>query len=124
MPAAAPSLILALLAIPKNFPNHGQSDSTLYTRKGLFSKESRAKVDLAGASLLLLATLSMTAAFEEAGSRFPWKSAYVITLLSVSGVLWAILLIWERYVTNHSKIIEPILPWRFFKDRAMLSLLL
>lgn len=77
-----------------------------------------------GAGLLLLATLSMTAGFEEADSQFPWKSAYVISLLTISGILWISLVLWERYITNHSKTVEPVLPWRFMQDRAMLSLLL
>ncbi|KAF2653158.1 MFS general substrate transporter, partial [Lophiostoma macrostomum CBS 122681] len=126
IPAAAPALAFAILAIPQDFPHHARTGASnpLYTWKARFSKETRAKVDTIGATLLLLATLSMTAGFEEADSRFPWKSAFVITLLSVSGVLWITLLLWERRVTNDSAVIEPVLPWRFMKNRAMLSLLL
>lgn len=124
VPAAIPALLLAIFAIPRNFPNHGEADRHRTTWGEKFSKGSRAKVDIIGAALLLLATLSMTAGFEEADSRFPWKSAYVISLLSISGLLWVLLLLWERYITNHSTTIEPVLPWRFFTNRAMLSLLL
>ena len=73
---------------------------------------------------MLLATLSLTAGFEEAGSRFPWKSAYVISLLSVSGFLWIALLAWEWRVTNRSKTVEPVLPWRFMQNRVVIGLLL
>jgi hypothetical protein len=74
--------------------------------------------------LLLLATLALTAGFEEAGSLFPWKSAYVIALLTVSGVLWISLVIWERHLTLKRMVTEPVLPWRFFKSPAMISLML
>lgn len=124
VPAATPALIIAIFALPNNFPYHGKPTPSQNTWKTKFSKQSRAKIDGVGATLLLFATLSITAAFGEAGSRFPWKSAYVISLLSVSGLLWITLLTWERYVTNRSTTMEPVLPWRFFKNRTMLSLLM
>jgi hypothetical protein len=124
VPAAAPALALAIFAIPSNFPYHGQTDRPRRNFKTLITKQTRKKLDFLGATLLLLASLSLTAAFEEAGSQFPWKSAYVITLLIVSGFLWIGLVVWERHVTRKSTPMEPVLPWRFMTDRAMLSLLL
>lgn len=82
------------------------------------------KIDLPGSLLLILATLSFTSCFQEADSRFPWNSAYVITLLILSVVIWALLLLWERHVTLASKVREPVLPWRFFSSRVILGLLL
>lgn len=90
----------------------------------MLSKGTLQRIDAPGAILLLCATLSLTAGFEEADSRFPWRSAYVIALLSVSGVLWILLFIWEQHVTLHSKVREPILPWRFMKNRVMIGLML
>ncbi|KAF1951063.1 MFS multidrug transporter-like protein [Byssothecium circinans] len=124
VPAAAPAQALAIFALPSNFPYHGQADRPRRTFKSLITKQTTEKLDFLGATLLLLASLSLTAAFEEAGSHFPWKSAYVITLLTVSGLLWIVLIVWERYVTKRATPIEPVLPWRFMTDRAMLSLLL
>ena len=34
------------------------------------------------------------------------------------------LVLWERRVTLASGIREPVLPWRFMKERAMLGILL
>jgi hypothetical protein len=125
VPAAAPALVCAILAIPRNFPCHGQETNPQQrTLKALVARETTQKVDILGAILLLLATLSMTAGFEEAGAQFPWRSTYVIALLTISGLLWIILLVWERHITMHSKTVEPVLPWRFMENRAMLSLLL
>ncbi|KAH7385161.1 major facilitator superfamily domain-containing protein [Phaeosphaeria sp. MPI-PUGE-AT-0046c] len=86
--------------------------------------QNRQRVDFAGATLLLLATLSLTSSFEEAGSRFSWASAYVITLIVISGALWIILILWERSITHYAPLMEPVLPWRFFGNRAMVSLML
>ncbi|KAF2009361.1 MFS multidrug transporter-like protein [Aaosphaeria arxii CBS 175.79] len=124
VPAAAPALALAIFALPSNFPFHGNASRPRKTARELLSKETMRRVDFLGAFLLLLASLSLTAAFEEAGSRYPWKSAYVITLLAVSGVLWTLLLIWEWYITIKGVYVQPVLPWRFMVNRAMLSLLL
>jgi MFS family permease len=124
IPIATPALIVLMMAIPPNFPRHGQENVERKTLKTLLTAETRQRLDFAGAALLLLATLSLTAAFEEAGSQFAWKSAYVITLLIVSGVLWTALLFWERRVTLQASSMEPLLPWRFMKNRAMLSLIL
>ncbi|KAH7070078.1 major facilitator superfamily domain-containing protein, partial [Paraphoma chrysanthemicola] len=124
VPIAAPALAILILAVPPNFPRHGQPGVQQRTFKTLLTTETRGRLDFLGAALLLLATLSLTAAFEEAGSQFAWKSAYVITLLVVSGVLWTALLLRERILTLRASVMEPVLPWRFFKNRAMLSLLL
>ncbi|TEY56422.1 hypothetical protein BOTCAL_0225g00020 [Botryotinia calthae] len=73
---------------------------------------------------MLFAVLAFTACFMEADSRFPWKSAYVITLLIASVILSIALLTWERHVTLTDKVREPVLPWRFFTNRVMIGILL
>jgi hypothetical protein len=108
--------------MPQNFPYHGQPNDR--TKRNTFGKETFQRVDWVGATLLLLATLSLTAGFEEAGSQFRWGSAYVIALLVVSGVLWICLLFWERRLTLQETTVEPVFPWRFVKNREMLSLML
>ena len=87
-------------------------------------KSALDRIDIPGTLLLLFATLALTAGFEEADARFPWRSAYVITLLILSGVLWISLVLWERHVTTSSHVREPVLPWRFLTNRRMISLLL
>jgi hypothetical protein len=112
------------MAIPPNFPHHGRSNVARQTLKSVLTTETRQRLDFVGAALLLSATLSLTAAFEEAGLQFAWRSAYVITLLVISGVFWIALLFWERVITLRASMMEPVLPWQFFKNRAMVSLML
>ncbi|KAI1307148.1 putative multidrug resistance protein fnx1 [Xylaria venustula] len=125
IPIAVPALLILLYVVPKEFPYHNQPGYKRKTLKDLVSKSVLDRIDAPGTILILFATLGLTAAFEEANKRFPWRSAYVITLLTVSGLLWIILLIWERHVTlSKTTIREPILPWRFILNREMIGVLL
>lgn len=82
------------------------------------------RLDIPGTALIFLATLALTSAFEEADKTFAWNSAYVITLLSASAIMWVVLVVWERHVTIANTIREPILPWPFLKSRQMMGILL
>ncbi|KAI0160161.1 putative multidrug resistance protein fnx1 [Xylariaceae sp. FL1272] len=124
IPIALPALLILLYAVPNGFPYHDQPNYKRKTFKDLVSKPTLDRIDTPGTILILLATLSLTAAFEEADKRFPWRSAYVITLLTVSGFLWIMLIIWERYVTLSRTIREPVLPWGFLVNRQMMGILL
>jgi Na+/melibiose symporter-like transporter len=124
IPCAAPALLLTLLAIPKGFPHHTSPTYIARNFKTLLNKETRNRLDFLGGSLLLLATLTLTAGFEEADSAFPWRSTYVITLLVASGFLWIALALWERHVTSADNLREPVLPWDFWTNRVILGLLL
>ncbi|KAK8113577.1 MFS multidrug transporter-like protein [Apiospora sp. TS-2023a] len=126
VPISSIALVLAVVGMPRYLglrhvhnasPPSGDDEHAAV-------KSTFAKVDILGSLLLLCAVLSLTAAFEEADSEFPWKSAYVITLLIASAALWAMLLLWERSVTQKRSVREPVLPWRFFTNPAMVSVLL
>ncbi|KAI1087948.1 putative multidrug resistance protein fnx1 [Rostrohypoxylon terebratum] len=113
----------ALVGIPNGFPHHGRPPKEKPAASSPM-KTLLERSDLLGAVLLLLATLSFVAVFEEAGSRFPWRSAFVVTLLIISVLLWGSLLAWERHVTQRSTQCDPVLPWRFITNRAMAGILL
>jgi hypothetical protein len=88
------------------------------------TKDVLGRIDFLGGLVLLLAALTLTAGFHEADSEFPWRSAYVITLLVASGLLWVALILWERRVTLANGVREPVMPWVFFTNRVVLGLLL
>ncbi|KAI1194938.1 putative multidrug resistance protein fnx1 [Nemania serpens] len=124
IPIAVPALLLSFLFIPNNFPYHGRHNDAPKIRKSWIAKSTLNRIDIPGAILVLFATLALTAAFEEAGKKFPWKSAYVISLLTISGILWICLALWERRTTLLNATREPILPWRFLQNREMMGILL
>ncbi|KAI0909421.1 putative multidrug resistance protein fnx1 [Ustulina deusta] len=123
-PIAAAALVAAVTAIPKGSSNHKKSPQRSRPGDLPSLSPSLARLDLGGVILLLIATVSLVAGFEEAGSRFPWRSPYVITLLVISGLCWIALIIWERHLTLSDDTREPLLPWRFFTNRAMLGILM
>ncbi|KAJ2998822.1 hypothetical protein NUW58_g206 [Xylaria curta] len=124
IPIAVPALLISFWFIPKEFPHQSQPGHKSKTMKELMAKSTLDRIDIPGTILILFATLALTAAFEEADKQFPWRSAYVITLLTLSGLLWIALAVWERYVTLSDTIREPILPWRFLFNREMMGVLL
>ncbi|OTA83132.1 hypothetical protein M434DRAFT_36824 [Hypoxylon sp. CO27-5] len=124
VPIAAPAFFISLFAIPNGFPYHNQPDRRQPGMKSLVGTATLSRIDIPGTILILFATLALTSAFEEADQRFPWRSAYVITLLIFSGLFWIALAVWERHVTFSNGVREPILPWRFLKNRQMLGILL
>ncbi|RYC59484.1 hypothetical protein CHU98_g6719 [Xylaria longipes] len=124
VPIALLALAISFCCIPKDFPHQDQPNHESKTPKPLFSRRTYYRIDMPGTVLTLFATLALTAAFEEADKKFPWRSAYVIALLTISGFLWICLAIWERYVTLSNTTREPILPWRFLLNREMMVFIL
>lgn len=123
VPVAAICLAFVLVGMPRDFPFQGQESYDLRLSH-TSAKSTVGRLDIVGAILLLFAVTLLTAGFEEAGSLFPWDSAYVITLLVISALSWVLLIIWERRVTLKNSILEPILPWRFFTQRSIGGILL
>ncbi|KAF2179434.1 MFS general substrate transporter [Zopfia rhizophila CBS 207.26] len=124
VPGTVPAILIAYFCIPRNYPHHGNSNYPVHSFRSLIKRKTVKRVDFLGCAMLLLATLSLVAALEEAGLDFGWRSAFVITMLTVSGVLWILFLVWERYVTKKAEVKEPVFPWRFATSRVWIGMLL
>ncbi|KAI0405746.1 putative multidrug resistance protein fnx1 [Xylaria palmicola] len=124
VPIASVALLLVLISMPRDFPYQGHLTNKPQRLRQIFARSTIERLDILGATLLLFAVLSLTAGFEEADSRFPWNSAYVITLLVLSGFFWIALSLWERHITLKDGTQEPVLPWRFVTNRVMTGVLL
>lgn len=124
VPITAVAFGFALVGYPRYFPFQGFPEHKLNSLTKVFSKSTRSRLDIPGAGLMLCAVVLLTAAFQEAGSAFEWRSAYVISMIVISGILWSALLMWERRVTRQESVREPVLPWRFFTNRIMFGVLL
>ncbi|KAI1342767.1 putative multidrug resistance protein fnx1 [Xylariaceae sp. FL0016] len=123
-PVGIMAIVIAFFALPTGFPYHGQPNHHPKTFKHMTAKSTLDRIDIPGTILILFAAVAITAGFEEADGQFAWRSAYVITLLTVGGLLWIALVIWERHVTLAARVREPVLPWRFLVNRHMVSILL
>ncbi|KAI0169916.1 major facilitator superfamily MFS-1 [Hypoxylon sp. FL1284] len=124
VPISSVALVFAIIGLPRGFGFRDSPDHRQSSLANMFSNSTMARIDIPGTILLLFAVLLLTAGFEEADSAFPWRSAYVITLLILSGLFWFLLLLWERRVTKTESVREPVLPWRFFTNRVMIGVLL
>lgn len=125
VPPAALTGAVIIFALPNRFPNHANSapTRTRFSVRRYFDETIR-RVDFGGCILLLVATLFLVAALEEANTQYPWKSGFVISLLVISGIAWSLFLVWERRVTLKMKRQEPVFPWRFAQNRVWLGMLL
>lgn len=124
VPMGTFAVAVLLVALPSGFPNHGKQSAEKSGLWNIFSVKRVEKVDFLGSILLLIATVFLVAALEEAGTRFPWRSPFVITLLTVSGIVWVVFLAWERKVTRASRLREPVFPWRFIQSRVWIGMML
>ncbi|KAI1300940.1 putative multidrug resistance protein fnx1 [Xylaria venustula] len=120
VPVSVICLVCIFWGMPNDFPLQGQDNHLRSGRKG---QSTLHRLDVLGAVLLLFAVLAWTAGFEEAGSLFPWKSAFVITLLVTGGILMLVLLAWEYHLTAKDGVREPVLPSRFFTNRFIFAVL-
>ncbi|PCH08139.1 Major facilitator superfamily domain, general substrate transporter [Penicillium occitanis (nom. inval.)] len=125
VPPAALTGAVLVFALPNGFPNH--ADAALQGERFSFRNyfnETLHRVDFMGCFMLLIATLFLVTALEEADTEFPWKSGFVISLLAISGVAWVLFLLWERRITSNPKRQEPVFPWRFLQNRVWLGMML
>ncbi|KAK7967305.1 uncharacterized protein PG986_001582, partial [Apiospora aurea] len=116
VPIGFVTFIVAYLGIPAGFPSHHKRNTDSKHRTGV--KGSLERVDIPGSILLLMASLSLTAAFEQAGTRYGWNSALIIVLLVLSPLLWGVLVAWERHVSLAKGVRESVLPWEFLTNRV------
>lgn len=119
VPAGAVCIAVIGLVFPKRFPYHCDPGTQTF-HPGYLKK-----IDVLGAVFLLAATTLLVTALSEGEVRFAWDSATIIAFFTVSGVLWLVFLLWEWYVSRHSSTqIEPLFPWRFFRNRVWMGLLM
>ncbi|PYI00240.1 MFS general substrate transporter [Aspergillus sclerotiicarbonarius CBS 121057] len=112
VPPGVIAAVLLILLLPNNFPHHHKPrDSDGLGVAGSLRK-AYVRLDVLGAILLLAATLLLVTALDEANEQYTWRSAFTITLLTVSGVLWVMFVAWERRVTRNTGKMEPVFPWR------------
>jgi hypothetical protein len=112
-----------LLYVPGNFPFQGLEGYA----KARFKDHVKGLncVDFLGAGMLLTATISVCAAFEQADIEFPWESGFVISLNAIPGPFWLGLLGWERKLMHADGVREPISPrcWAIYCKPTPHSLL-
>jgi predicted membrane channel-forming protein YqfA (hemolysin III family) len=117
-------LAFALVAI---FLPASEKSSRLSITQVVRSKIRRsnwARVDYLGIFLLLSASVLLVFALEEGGTRYPWKSAVVISTLVIAIVFFIGFGFWEVHVERSSSKQEPVFPPSICNDRICIAMLL
>ena len=121
LPVGFTSLCLILLIMPASFPDINAPGSILFSHK---SDKSLKKIDFIGFLLLLVASVLLIVAIEEAGISFAWDSALVLTFLVLAFVLFCLFFAWQRYLSTRKSVQESVVPWTFLKNRILMGLYL
>lgn len=116
--------VVIFFSIPTGFPFHGKPKHEQPNAGNVLSRRSLQRLDVLGTALLLVSTVFLVASLEEAGLRSPWRSPFVITLLTISGLGWIAFLLWERRITMLAGLQEPVFPWRLARSRVWVGMLL
>ncbi|KAI5917481.1 MFS multidrug transporter-like protein [Camillea tinctor] len=124
VPVALLAAVIIFFTLPVGFPFHGRPGTDRPNAVPFFSRQAIQRIDITGTVLLLVSTVLLVAALEEGGTRFPWRSGFVIALLTLSSLGWIVFLLWERHVTLRSKLQAPVFPWRFAQSRVYIGLTL
>ncbi|KAJ5712783.1 MFS general substrate transporter [Penicillium malachiteum] len=117
------AIVCLALLLPNGFPFHYKSPEARGTWGEAFMKAYH-RIDIVGAFSVTAATVLVAAGLNEADEEFAWRSAFTITVLVLSGLMWIFFALWERRVTLKATLVEPVFPWRFFKNRVWMAMLL
>ncbi|KAI1410315.1 drug resistance transporter EmrB/QacA subfamily [Hypoxylon sp. FL1857] len=122
-PAGVVATGLIAFVMPTHFPNL-EDPTVRMSFHGKVSRESLRRLDITGAVLLLSSSALVVFAFEEAGSRYSWKSPAILSTVILGGVLFVGFVVWEKVVGRPRATQEPIFPLRLAKDRFFSALLM
>ncbi|KAH8695764.1 major facilitator superfamily transporter [Phaeosphaeriaceae sp. PMI808] len=119
-PGGALGATLLYVSIPFGFP-YGKS--TRFFRS-IISEQAWKRVDFFGAFVSLAASILLVFALQQGGVIYPWRSGTIVSVFTLSAILWAVFVVWERQLSARNITSEPIFPWRLACNRFVLGLLL
>jgi hypothetical protein len=113
---------LIAFLLPNSFPYKPTATTAGARFYDKFTLSSLARLDILGAFLLLAASILLVFGFEEAGARYPWGSAAVLSTLIIGGVLLIAFVVWEKIVAAERFVQDPVFPLRLLKDRRFVGM--
>jgi MFS family permease len=121
-PAGATATILIVLLLPSNVTTI--SASLLSRLRSRFTLASCRRLDLTGVVLMLVASILLVFALEEAGTRYAWSSGTIICTLVIAVSSWVAFVAWEIWLEKKRKAAEPIFPMQLLRNRVLVGMLL
>jgi hypothetical protein len=107
-------------SIPFGFP-YGKSARFF---RSMIEERAWKRIDVLGAFLSLTASILLVFALQEGGVTYAWSSGAIIASFTLSGLLWAGFIIWEKKLSMWNTVCEPMFPWRLAENRFVLGLLM
>ncbi|KAF2233033.1 MFS general substrate transporter [Viridothelium virens] len=123
VPAALLAILFFSISLPRHFPHHGQTPHLSSSGHERLRIGTLSRLDFVGAFLLLAASMLLVTVLLGAGNEFAWNSATTIACLTISGLLWSLLVANERLITVKDLPQEPLFPWRFVRNRIWMGTL-
>ncbi|KAK8119738.1 efflux pump antibiotic resistance protein [Apiospora kogelbergensis] len=114
VPAAFLMMVLLFFVVPDGFPYHG--------RRAKAPRHSIKAFDFVGSFLTLAGIGLLITGLEEAASDLAWVSSRVLGPLCASGVAWVLFLLSQWRASRPDSGIQPVFPWRFCQNRAIMGL--
>ncbi|KAB5513119.1 drug resistance transporter EmrB/QacA subfamily [Coniochaeta sp. 2T2.1] len=121
-PTGAIATALIAFILPAHFPYKPTAATAASRWHDKFTFKSLARLDLLGAFLLLASSILLVFGFEEAGARYPWGSAAVLSTLILGAVLLIAFVFWEKIVAHERFAQDPVFPLRLIKDRRFVGM--
>ncbi|PGH09842.1 hypothetical protein GX51_00529 [Blastomyces parvus] len=87
------------------------------------SKSALKRVDVIGVVLLLASSILLVFALEEAGTRYSWSNAVIITTFSLAGIAGILFVFWELFLEKSTSLQEPVFPLRLLKNRVLAAMM-
>ncbi|OJD28332.1 hypothetical protein ACJ73_00257 [Blastomyces percursus] len=87
------------------------------------SKSALKRVDLVGVVLLLVSSILLVFALEEAGTRYSWNDVVIITTFSLGGIAGILFVFWELFLEKSTSLQEPVFPLRLPKNRVLAAMM-
>ncbi|KAL9078059.1 MAG: hypothetical protein Q9157_003027 [Trypethelium eluteriae] len=125
VPAGAVVIGCILFTLPPNYPFHDLPAEIFepLSWREKFSKQQLGRIDIPGTISLLMATVFLVAALEEATTAYSWDSPLVIVFLGISGLSWTLSFAWSWWSSASKSSREMVFPWRFVQNRASVGLI-
>ncbi|KAF2752776.1 MFS general substrate transporter [Pseudovirgaria hyperparasitica] len=80
-------------------------------------------LDVIGVVTVLGSSILITAALQQAAKGIPFRSAQVIALIVVGGLLSLAFVLWQWLLSSNSRTVSPLLSWEILTNRIFLGML-
>ena len=105
-PGGAAAIVLIAICLPSASLSSGQRTMEAQLRSK-FSKASLSRLEVLGVVILLAASILLVFAVEEAGQRYSWKGAVIISTITLAGICWISFIGWEYSVDRSRSSFSP-----------------